>query len=102
MTSATAATVSAPERRTLSRDKPSLHNLLRSLHMKIDGTLTFDRADGGTRLRRERDMDLIGPTNAISPMLARVVLHRHRGMTASLLRTRSASGLEERKPLQAQ
>jgi hypothetical protein len=28
-----------------------LHNIVRSSYMEVDGTLTFEEADGGTRLR---------------------------------------------------
>lgn len=32
-------------------DRPHrLHNVVRSSYMQVDGTLTFERVDGGTRL----------------------------------------------------
>jgi hypothetical protein len=47
-----------------------LHNLVRSSYMEVDGTLTFEEADGGTRLRWEWDMGLVGPMKLMSPVLA--------------------------------
>ena len=38
--------------------------------MEVDGTLTFEEADGGTRLRWEWDMGLVGPMKLMSPVLA--------------------------------
>jgi hypothetical protein len=47
-----------------------LHNIVRSSYMEVDGTLTFEEADGGTRLRWEWDMGLVGPMKLMSPVLA--------------------------------
>jgi hypothetical protein len=49
-----------------------LHSIVRSSYMEVDGTLTFEEADGGTRLRWEWDMGLVGPMKAMSPVLALV------------------------------
>lgn len=52
-------------------DRPHrLHNVVRSSHMQVDGTLTFAEVDGGTRLRWDWDMDLVGPMRVLSPVLA--------------------------------
>jgi carbon monoxide dehydrogenase subunit G len=47
-----------------------LHNVIRSSYMQVDGTLTFEEADGGTRLRWDWDMGLVGPMRVLSPVLA--------------------------------
>ena len=47
-----------------------LHNIVRSSYMEVDGTLTFEEADGGTRLRWEWDMGLVGPMKLMSPVIA--------------------------------
>lgn len=49
-----------------------LRNNVRSSSMKIDGTLTFDEVGDATRLRRDWDMDLVGPVRILSPVLALV------------------------------
>jgi uncharacterized protein YndB with AHSA1/START domain len=55
----------------LAYDRPHrLHNIVRSSYMEVDGTLTFEEADGGTRLRWEWDMGLVGPMKLMSPVLA--------------------------------
>lgn len=52
-------------------DRPHrLRNAVRSALMQVDGTLTFEETDGGTRLRWEWDMRLLGPMRLLSPMLA--------------------------------
>jgi proline iminopeptidase len=52
-------------------DRPRrLRNLVRSSYMQVDGTLTFEGVDGGTRLRWDWDMGLVGPMRVLSPMLA--------------------------------
>ena len=52
-------------------DRPHrLHNLVRSSYMDADGTLTFDAVEGGTRLRWNWDMGLVGPMRMLSPVLA--------------------------------
>ncbi len=47
-----------------------LHNAVRSSYMRVDGTLTFDAVDGGTRLRWDWEMGLVGPMRVLSPVLA--------------------------------
>jgi hypothetical protein len=55
----------------LDYDRPHrLHNLVRSRYMRVDGTLTFEEVEGGTRLRWDWDMGLIGPMRILSPILA--------------------------------
>jgi uncharacterized protein YndB with AHSA1/START domain len=55
----------------LEYDRPHhLHNLVRSSYMQVDGTLTFEEVDGGTRLRWDWDMSLVGPMRVLSPVLA--------------------------------
>lgn len=55
----------------LEYDRPHrLHNMVRSSYMQVDGTLTFEEADGGTRLRWDWDMGLVGPMRVMSPVLA--------------------------------
>ena len=52
-------------------DRPRrLHNIVRSPSMHVDGTLTFDEVEGGTRLRWDWDMGLAGPMRMLSPVLA--------------------------------
>ena len=52
-------------------DRPyRLHNVVRSSYMQVDGVLTFDEVDGGTRLRWDWDMGLVGPMRVLSPVLA--------------------------------
>jgi hypothetical protein len=40
--------------------------------MHVDGTLTFEEVDGGTRLRWDWDMDLVGRMRVLTPVLALV------------------------------
>ena len=47
-----------------------LHNVVRSSYMRVDGTLTFQEVDGGTRLRWDWNMGLVGPMRVLSPVLA--------------------------------
>jgi uncharacterized protein YndB with AHSA1/START domain len=55
----------------LEYDRPHLlHTMVRSSYMHVDGTLTFEEADGGTRLRWDWDMGLVGPMRVMSPVLA--------------------------------
>jgi uncharacterized protein YndB with AHSA1/START domain len=57
----------------LEYDRPRrLHNIVRSSYMNVEGTLTFEETDGGTRLRWEWDMGLVGPMQLMSPALALV------------------------------
>lgn len=57
----------------LEYDRPhQLHNHVRSSYMQVDGTLTFEEVDGGTRLRWDWDMGLVGPMRVLSPVLALV------------------------------
>ena len=52
-------------------DRPHLlHNLVRSSYMHADGTLTFDEVEGGTRLRWDWNMAMVGPMRILSPVLA--------------------------------
>ncbi|HET6530020.1 MAG TPA: SRPBCC family protein [Actinoplanes sp.] len=55
----------------LEYDRPRrLHNAVRSPSMRVDGTLTFEGVEGGTRLRWDWDMGLVGPMRVLSPVLA--------------------------------
>jgi uncharacterized protein YndB with AHSA1/START domain len=55
----------------LEYDRPHrLHNIVRSSYMQVDGTLTFEEVDGGTRLRWDWDMGMVGPMRTLSPVLA--------------------------------
>lgn len=55
----------------LEYDRPHrLHSVVRSSYMQADGVLTFEEADGGTRLRWDWDMGLVGPMRVLSPALA--------------------------------
>jgi hypothetical protein len=55
----------------LEYDRPRrLHNVVRSSYMQVDGTLTFEEVDGGTRLSWDWDMRLVGPMRMLSPVLA--------------------------------
>lgn len=55
----------------LEYDRPHrLHNVVRSSYMQVEGTLTFDEVEGGTRLRWDWDMGLVGPMRVLSPVLA--------------------------------
>ena len=57
----------------LEYDRPHrLHNVVRSSYMHVEGTVTFEPVDGGTRLRWDWDMGLVGPMRALSPVLALV------------------------------
>lgn len=42
---------------------------IRSTYMDVDGTLTFDPVDGGTRMRWSWDMHLRGPSRVLTPLL---------------------------------
>ncbi|MFI7064533.1 SRPBCC family protein [Kribbella sp. NPDC050124] len=55
----------------LEYDRPRrLHNVVRSSYLQVDGTLTFEELEGGTRLRWDWDMRLVGPMRVMSPVLA--------------------------------
>ncbi len=57
----------------LAYDRPHrLHSIVGSSYMEVDGTLTFENADGGTRLRWDWEMSLVGPMRVMSPVLALV------------------------------
>ena len=57
----------------LEYDRPHLlHNTVRSSYMHVDGMLTFQETEGGTRLQWDWDMDLLGPMRVMSPVLALV------------------------------
>jgi uncharacterized protein YndB with AHSA1/START domain len=52
-------------------DRPHrLRNVVRSSYMQVDGTLTFEEVDGGTRLRWDWNMGLVGSMRVLSPVLA--------------------------------
>lgn len=52
-------------------DRPHrLHNVVRSSYLRVDGNLTFDEIEGGTRLRWDWDMALLGPMRMLSPVLS--------------------------------
>jgi uncharacterized protein YndB with AHSA1/START domain len=54
-------------------DRPRrLHNVIRSSYMQVDGTLTFEAVGGGTRLRWDWDMGLVGSMRVLSPILSLV------------------------------
>ena len=55
----------------LEYDRPHrLHNDVRSSYMQVDGTLTFEEVEDGTRLRWDWEMGLVGPMQLLSPVLA--------------------------------
>jgi hypothetical protein len=55
----------------LEYDRPHrLRTIVRSSYMQVQGTVTFAEAGGGTRLRWDWDMGLIGAARVLSPMLA--------------------------------
>lgn len=57
----------------LEYDRPHhLHNLVRSSYLRCDGALTFEEVHGGTRLRWDWDMGLVGPIRVLTPLLALV------------------------------
>lgn len=83
--------------RVLEYDRPHrLHNLISSSYMRVDGTLTFDPVDGGTRLRWDWDMSLVGPMRVLSPVLPLVGPRWERrnwvGLKEYVERSRSDSG----------
>ena len=49
-----------------------LHNVVRSSYMRVDGTLSFQEVDGGTRLRWDWNMGLVGPMRVLAPVLAAI------------------------------
>jgi uncharacterized protein YndB with AHSA1/START domain len=52
-------------------DRPHrLHNIVRSSYMKVDGTVTFQEVQGGTRLTWDWDTALVGPMRVLSPLLS--------------------------------
>lgn len=55
----------------LEYDRPHrLHNRVRSSYVQVDGTLTFEEVEGGTRLSWDWDMGLRGPVRLLAPVLA--------------------------------
>jgi hypothetical protein len=51
-------------------DRPRrLLTSIRSSYLDVDGTLTFDQADGGTRMRWSWDMRLRGAMRVLSPVV---------------------------------
>ena len=58
---------------SLEYDRPHrLHNTIHSSYMQVEGTVTFDDVEGGTRLKWDWDMGLVGPMRILSPVLALV------------------------------
>jgi uncharacterized protein YndB with AHSA1/START domain len=54
----------------LDYDRPRrLATSIRSSYLDVDGTLTFDQADGGTRMRWSWDMKLRGAVRVLSPVV---------------------------------
>jgi uncharacterized protein YndB with AHSA1/START domain len=55
----------------LQYDRPHrLRTVVRSSYMQAEGTVTFEEVDGGTRLRWDWDMGLVGAMRVLSPILA--------------------------------
>ena len=55
----------------LQYDRPHrLRTVVRSSYMQVEGTVTFEEVDGGTRLRWDWDMGLVGAMRVLSPVLA--------------------------------
>jgi hypothetical protein len=55
----------------LEYDRPHrLRTIVRSAYMQVQGTVSFAGAGGGTRLRWDWDMALIGAMRVLSPVLA--------------------------------
>ena len=55
----------------LQYDRPHrLRTVVRSSYMQVEGTVTFEEVDGGTRLRWDWDMGLLGAMRVLSPVLA--------------------------------
>jgi hypothetical protein len=54
-------------------DRPHrVHDVVDASYLHVDGTVTFDRVDGRTRVRWDWDMTLVGAMQALSPLLALV------------------------------
>ncbi|WP_327635204.1 SRPBCC family protein [Kribbella sp. NBC_00482] len=52
-------------------DRPHrLHSVVRASYLLVDGTLTFDEVEGGTRLRWDWDTVLLGWSRLLSPVLS--------------------------------
>jgi uncharacterized protein YndB with AHSA1/START domain len=47
-----------------------VHSQIRSSYMHVEGTLTFTEVEGGTRLRWDWNMRLVGPMRVLTPVLA--------------------------------
>lgn len=55
----------------LGYDRPRrLENVVRSSYLQVAGSLSFEEVGGGTRLRWDWDMRLLGPMRVLSPVLA--------------------------------
>jgi len=55
----------------LQYDRPHrLRTMVRSSYMQVEGTVTFEEVDGGTRLRLDWDLGLVGAMRVLSPILA--------------------------------
>lgn len=60
-------------------DRPHhLRTVVRSSYMQVDGTVTFEEVDGGTQLRWDWDMGLVGAMRVLTPVLAVVGPHWER------------------------
>jgi hypothetical protein len=58
---------------TVEYDRPRrLRNVVVSSYLMVDGVLALTPVDGGTRLRWDWDMRLVGPVRLLSPLLALV------------------------------
>lgn len=56
---------------TVEYDRPHrLRNTITSSYLHVDGVLTFRQVPGGTRLRWDWQMRLVGPMRILSPLLA--------------------------------
>jgi uncharacterized protein YndB with AHSA1/START domain len=56
--------------RILEYDRPRrLHSLVTSSYMQVEGTVTVEEVEGGTRVAWDWDMHLVGPMRLLSPVL---------------------------------
>lgn len=54
----------------LEYDRPRrLHSSIRSSYLEVDGVVSFAVVDGGTRLRWDWDLGLVGPLRLLTPLL---------------------------------
>ncbi len=55
----------------LEYDRPHrLRTVVCSSYMQVEGTVTFEEVDGGTRLRWDWNMGMVGAMRVLSPVLA--------------------------------